>query len=42
VQHGFSGLHTRIRHERMIIPRSSETFWGTNAGSRLRRGSRLE
>jgi hypothetical protein len=32
-QPGFSGLHTRIRHERMIIPRSSEKFWGTNAGT---------
>lgn len=26
----FSGLHTRIRHERMIILRSSEEFWGAN------------
>lgn len=32
-QPGFSGLHTRIRHERMIIPRSSEKFWGINAGT---------
>ena len=32
-QHLFNGLHTRIRHERMIIPRSSEKFWGTNAGT---------
>ena len=29
----FSGLHTRIRHERMIILRSSEKFWGANPGT---------
>jgi hypothetical protein len=32
-QHLFNGLHARIRHERMIIPRSSEKFCGTNAGT---------
>jgi hypothetical protein len=33
VRNGFSGLHTGIRHDGMIIPRSSENFWGANAGT---------
>jgi hypothetical protein len=29
----FQRLHTRIRHERIIILRSSEKFWGANPGT---------
>jgi hypothetical protein len=32
-QPSFSGLHTKIRHERMIILRSSEEFWGAIPGT---------